>query len=189
MTIGHGFEAVLVAARQGEEWAWEAIYRDLAGPVTGYLRGRGAAEPEDAASETFLQVSQGISTFRGDERAFRSWVFVIAHRRLIDDRRAAGRRPIQVSDEDMAIVNEMVAPSAEDEAEITMSSAQIVWMLAPLTEEQRDVLLLRVVAGLGVREVAGVLRKSDGSIKLLQHRALAALRKRISRKPVTNGRP
>lgn len=183
VTIGEGFASVLAAARIGEEWAWAEIYRDLAGSVRGYLKGRGCLEPDDAASETFLQVSQRIGTFEGDERAFRSWVFVIAHRRLIDERRSSGRRPLPVSDEDFAAVDALVAPSAEDVAAVPLSSAQIVWMLAPLTEEQRDVLLLRVVAGLSVSEAATVMRKSEGAVKVLQHRAIEALRRRITKRP------
>ncbi len=89
----HDFETRLRAAKNGAEWAWGAIYRDLAGTVSGYLANRGAAEPEDLTSETFLQVARNISSFDGDESAFRSWVFVIAHRRLIDSRRARTRRP------------------------------------------------------------------------------------------------
>ena len=93
----HDFETRLRAAKHGAEWAWAAIYRDLAGVVSGYLANRGAAEPEDLTSETFLQIARNISTFEGDESAFRSWVFVIAHRRLIDSRRARQRRPETVN--------------------------------------------------------------------------------------------
>src|SRR5664279_5241415 len=93
MTLGEPFATILTAARHGEEWAWAAIYRDLVGPVTGYLASRGAADPEDLASETFLQVARGLANFEGDEAAFRSWVFVIAHRRMQDSRRSAMRRP------------------------------------------------------------------------------------------------
>jgi DNA-directed RNA polymerase specialized sigma24 family protein len=88
------FNSVLTAARAGADWAWERIYADLAPVVTGYLRGHGAAEPEDLAGETFLHVVRDLPRFEGDERAFRSWVFTIAHRRLIDDRRRRGRRPV-----------------------------------------------------------------------------------------------
>jgi RNA polymerase sigma-70 factor (ECF subfamily) len=183
MTIGEGFAQVLVAAQQGEQWAWERLYTDLAGPVTGYLQGRGSTDPEDAASETFLHLAERIGGFRGDEREFRSWVFVIAHRRLIDERRAAGRRPMTVSADDLAAVDAVVSPSAESEVIEHLSSAEIVWILAPLTEEQRDVLLLRVVAGLSVKEAASVMRKSEGAVKVLQHRAVEALRRRILRKP------
>src|SRR5687768_221494 len=87
------FDTRLRAAKNGAEWAWAEIYRDLAGAVAGYLANRGAAEPDDLTSETFLQIARNISTFEGDESAFRSWVFVIAHRRLIDSRRARQRRP------------------------------------------------------------------------------------------------
>ena len=61
--------------------------------MTGYLASRGAHELEDLAAETFLQVARNIQNFEGGEEAFRSWVFVISHRRLIDVRRKRGRSP------------------------------------------------------------------------------------------------
>ena len=95
MPLGEeAFDSVLEAAKSGAEWAWAALYRDLAGPVTGYLASRGSPEPEDVASEVFLNVARAIHRFSGDEASFRSWVFVIAHRQLLDDRRARRRRPV-----------------------------------------------------------------------------------------------
>ncbi|HSM43925.1 MAG TPA: sigma factor, partial [Acidimicrobiia bacterium] len=72
------FASVLVAAKSGADWAWSSIFKELFAPVTGYLASRGAAEPEDTASEVFLKVARGIHDFDGDEDSFRSWVFVIA---------------------------------------------------------------------------------------------------------------
>lgn len=183
VTIGDDFDAVLAAARLGEQWAWAVIYRDLAGPVTGYLRGRGAAEPDDAANETFLQVAQAITTFSGDERGFRSWVFVIAHRRLADDLRASGRRPVPIADEDLMLVSDLGADSVGDEMAAALQSEQVLWLLAPLTDDQRDVLLLRVIGGFSVQEAATVMGKSEGAVRVLQHRAVGALRRRIVESP------
>ena len=73
--IGAAFPAVLAGARQGVSRALEAIYRDLAPSVLGYLRGLGAREPEDLTSDVFVGVVRGLGRFVGDERAFRSWVF------------------------------------------------------------------------------------------------------------------
>ena len=81
------FASVLEAAQAGAEWAWSRLYRDLAGPVLGYLRTRGAAEPEDLVGEVFLQVARNLGTFDGDYRSFRSWVFTVAHHRVVDERR------------------------------------------------------------------------------------------------------
>ena len=100
------FAALLEEARAGSESAWAEIYRDLAPAVHGYLRTSGAPDPEDTLSEVFLQIARDVPGFEGDERQFRSWVFTIAHHRLIDDRRAAGRRPPEVD------------TPAEDHAEI-----------------------------------------------------------------------
>src|SRR5919205_1900892 len=93
MRTGPAFEQVLAAAQAGAGWAFEVLYRDLAPAVTGYLRLHGAAEPDDLASETFLQVFTGLAAFSGDEDGLRAWVFTIAHRRLVDDWRRRSRRP------------------------------------------------------------------------------------------------
>ena len=88
------FETVLAAARAHEAWALERLYTTLAPAVAGFLRLQSAAEPDDLTSEVFVGVLRNLSTFRGDEGHFRSWVFTIAYRRLTDERRASagGRR-------------------------------------------------------------------------------------------------
>src|ERR671915_95488 len=89
--LGSEFPRVLNEARAGDDKAWEEIYRSLAPLVLGYLRARGAREPEDLTSEVFVAVVKSLERFKGDEHAFRTWVLTIAHRRLVDDlRRAAG---------------------------------------------------------------------------------------------------
>src|SRR3954463_3211548 len=93
MRTGLPFDDVLAAAQAGAAWAFETLYRNLSPVVTGYLRLHGAADPDDLASETFLGVFTGLAAFHGDEEALRSWVFTIAHRRLIDDWRRRSRRP------------------------------------------------------------------------------------------------
>ncbi len=180
MTLGEPFAAILAAARTGEEWAWEALYRDLVGPVTGYLASRGAAEPEDLASETFLQVARGLAGFEGDEPAFRSWVFVIAHRRMQDARRAAARRPRRAdADADEALATLGAAGSVEDDAIGSLRDERLAAALERLSDAHREVLALRVVGDLSVADAASVMGKSPGAIKVLQHRALRALREAL----------
>lgn len=95
MPLGASFDSILTAAREGAPWAWIEIYRDLAPAVLGYLRGRGADEPDDLLGQVFLDVVRGLRSFAGDERDFRAWVFTIAHRDLLDERRRRRRRPAE----------------------------------------------------------------------------------------------
>lgn len=177
MVLGPDFQRVLEAAKSGAEWAWAAIYRDLAGPVKGYFVARGAYEAEDLASETFLQVARDIGSFRGEEQPFRSWVFVIAHRRLVDSWRASGRRP-QSSAVDETVV-EMAAGDTEEEAMSNLAMTDVMAAMAKLTEDQRAVLALRIVGGLSAEETAQVLGRRAGAVRALQHRGLLSLRRII----------
>lgn len=180
MTLGEPFAAILAAARQGEEWAWAAIYRDLVGPVTGYLASRGATDPEDLASEAFLQVARGLKGFEGDEAAFRSWVFVIAHRRMQDARRSAKRRPQRTdADAETELARASAAGSVEDQVVGAMRDARLAAALDGLSDAHREVLALRVIGDLSVADAARIMGKSPGAIKVLQHRALHALRKAL----------
>lgn len=177
------FDSLLQAAKAGADWAWARIYRDLAGPVTGYLRSRGAKEPEDLTSEVFLRVAHAIQGFTGDAASFRSWIFVIAHRRLIDERRYNGRRPL-MSELDGA---ERVSPEGDVESEAIehLVTAEIAEVFQALTDSQRDVLALRIIAGLSIEQTAHVMGKRAGAIKALQHRALGALKRALDEENVT----
>ena len=183
MPLGTRFEATLSAAKNGAEWAWAALYRDLAGPVTGYLASRGARDAEDLASETFLQVARNIQRFEGDEVAFRSWVFVIVHRRLIDWRRSQARRPatIPLSAHD----GERSGGDVELEAIDRVVTAELQAAFERLTKTQRDVLALRIIGHLTLEETAGVVGKRVGAVKAAQRRGLLALREHLDLERVT----
>ncbi|MCW2579374.1 MAG: polymerase, sigma-24 subunit, subfamily [Blastococcus sp.] len=177
MRTGLPFDDVLVAAQAGAAWAFETLYRDLSPAVTGYLRLHGAAEPDDLASETFMGVFRGLSGFSGDEEALRSWVFTIAHRRLVDDWRRRSRRP-QLTD-DAGDLELLPGGNAEDDALTRVGTEDVHRMCAGLSDDQRSVLLLRVLADLTVEQIASVMGRSVGSVKALQRRGLRALRERL----------
>jgi RNA polymerase sigma factor (sigma-70 family) len=183
MPLGESFDTVLGAAQEGAEWAWEILYRDLSGQVLGYLRGRGAAEPEDLVGEVFLQLARNIKGFRGGESAFRSWTFMVAHHRLIDERRARRRRP-----EELVTIEELDSPALSDvegEALGRVSTGRMLALFRTLTPDQQDVLGLRIIAGLSLEETARLLGKRVGAVKALQHRGLDAVRRQLEREGVT----
>jgi RNA polymerase sigma factor (sigma-70 family) len=177
------FNSLLAAAREGSEAAWRELYDGLAPVVLGYLRANGAPDPEDVLSEVFLQVARDIARFDGDERGFRSWVFTIAHHRLIDARRHSARRPIELAAEPPE--PDEPADDAADEALARIGLDEVRGILETLSPEQRAVLLLRVIGDLSIDDVAKAVGKRPGAVKALQRRGLAAVRRALARKGVT----
>ena len=177
------FPDIVGAARDGDPAALEALYRELAPAVLGYLRAQGSRNPEDLASETFVGVVRALPRFRGDERDLRSWVFSIAHRRLIDERRALLRR----REEPIDAANLPQAPmgDVEEEAIAAVGTRWAHEAVSRLTGDQRDVILLRVLADLSVEDVARILDKRVGAVKSLQRRALLSLARQIDREGVS----
>ncbi|HET9691131.1 MAG TPA: sigma factor, partial [Acidimicrobiales bacterium] len=96
-------ETVVAAASTGAAWAFEALYRDFAPAVVGYLRLQGASDPDDLSSEVFLGAFRGITQFRGGHAEFKTWLFSIAHRRLIDDRRRRSRQESRMARAELAV--------------------------------------------------------------------------------------
>jgi RNA polymerase sigma factor (sigma-70 family) len=173
--------SLLPAAREGSEAAWAEIFQELAPAVLGYLRVSGEAEPEDALGEVFLQVARDIGRFDGNWPRFRSWVFTIAHHRMIDAGRRRARRPVEPVAEPPEPPTTPV-DTASEEALARISAEEVHEVLGELSEGQRAVLLLRVVGDLSVEEVAKAIGKRPGAVKQLQRRGLAAVQKELARR-------
>jgi RNA polymerase sigma-70 factor (ECF subfamily) len=186
------FDDLLAGARAGRPASWDRLYHWLAPAVAGYLRVQGAHEVDDLTSEVFLAVFRNIGTFTGSEANFRSWVFVIAHRRLQDERRRRTRRPAAESfDESSAhpaarAAEQLAAPlDTADEVLKALERARIERICSRLSPDQRNVLLLRIVGDLTLEQVAEVLGKSTDAVKQLQRRAFEAVRGIVEREGVT----
>jgi len=162
------------SARRGEPWALTEIWHRHSPAVVGYLRGRGVRDADDMTSEVFLQVFRRIGRFSGDESDLRTFVFSVAHARYVDDQRRLARRGVDA--EFAEEHHDGVVASAETHALEELATQRAVALIEMLSPDQRDVLLLRIVADLSLEETARVLRKSVGAVKSLQHRGLAALR-------------
>ena len=176
------FDTVLAAARTGAPHAFEQIFTALAPVVEGYLRLQGAAEPEDLTSEVFVAVLRNIGSFTGDEPGFRSWVFTIAHRRLLDERRRAVRRPPSAP---LGDAPDRPAPDdVEQTVEQVLGTERVRALCEQLSADQRDVLLMRLLGRLTVDDVAATLGKSPGAVKALQRRGLVAIARMIEREGV-----
>ncbi len=173
--IGESFESVLAAAQSGAEWAFEVLFCDLQPPLLRYLQARAGPDAEDLASATWLDTARGIGTVVGGEEQLRGWIFTIARRRLADARRAAGRRPVRAADVTEIDLGDRGA-SVEDLAlEGRLGDEAARRIVASLPAEQAEIVLLRVVSGLSVDEVARAVGRKPGTVRVMQHRALRRL--------------
>jgi RNA polymerase sigma-70 factor (ECF subfamily) len=174
------FSTVLAAGKVGAEWAITALYREFHPRLLRYLRAQAPAHGDDLASEVWLDVAAGLERFQGDETAFRRWLFTIASRRLIDLRRADARMRAFLT-----LLERSFDPrdNADPEAGVLAGSETEAALarIGRLSPDQAQVVLLRVVAGLTVEDVAAIVGKKPGTVRVLQHRALKRLAEELAR--------
>lgn len=184
MSLGDRFPLVLAAARTGADWGLASLYRDLQPRLLRYFQAHEPRAAEDLASEVWLGVAEGLGRFSGGEEQFRRWIFTIARRRLVDLRRTSARRnTVTLAPDELPAYGPV--GDVEDEAIGTLGTVAVLERIAALPPEQADVLLLRVVAELPIGEVAQILGKRPGAVRVLQHRALRRLAVQLSRQEVT----
>lgn len=149
-----------------------------------YARARGASEPEEVLGGVFLDVVRALPRFEGGHSEFRTWVFTIAHHRLVDDlRRRRGRPREPASPETLA--SAALSGNVEDDALRPLEAEEVRRVLERLSTAQRDVLVLRILVGFTIAETARILGKRPGAVKSLQVRGLAGLRREISAEAVS----
>jgi len=172
---------LVIAAVQGDESAWRELVRVVGPAVLAYARAQGSRDPDDILGDVLTGLVRSIGTFHGDLGGFKAWAVRVAHSRIVDERRRATRRPA-------LSMAEPPEPRLADFAEDLVGSAWVEEALSDLLPLHRDVLLLRVIAGLSADETAEIVGKRPGAVRTIQHRALARLRERLAVDPVTDGR-
>lgn len=130
-------------------------------------------DAEDVAEQTFVKAFEAIGRYRWRNVPFSAWLFRIARNLVTDEFRKRGR----TSEVDLSeVAPVLMAPGGtHEQVEERLWAVRLHAALEDLTEDQRTVVLLKFFGGLSNLEVAKVIRKNEGSVKSLQHRALAAL--------------
>ena len=165
------------AAREGDEAGFALLWRTYQPGLLRYLRVVVGAAAEDVASETWLQVARDLSGYRGGPDGFQVWLFRVARHRAIDDRRWVRRRPEELVDP--AAVPERVGVDAWTQAVEHLDTEWALTVIGSLPPDQAEAVLLRVVAGLDVGQVAGIMGKAPGTVRVLSHRGLRRLAERL----------
>ena len=182
--IGETYQAVLAAAQAGDEGAFSALWRDANPALLRYLRVIAPEAAEDVAADTWVHVVRGLATFRGDESAWRAWLFTTARRRVIDDARYRARRPASP----MAEMPASATPLSPDTADLVLerlSTSAAITLVAALPRLQAEVILLRVLAGLDNDATARLLGRSPGAVRVAAHRGLRRLAQLLAGSGVT----
>jgi RNA polymerase sigma-70 factor (ECF subfamily) len=168
---------LLKRARHFDREAWSTIYDQNYPRVYAFLvtRVRDGMLAEDLAADVFVNALRSIDSYEERGLGLAAWLFRIAHNRLIDHYRRAGVRPSTSLDElepENGAGVDLEMPSASVHEQIDLQKA-----LLQLNDEQQQVIHLRFVEGFTSEQVASVMSKSIGAVKIIQHRALKTLKK------------
>lgn len=171
-------DADLAPGARTEHELFTLVYRTLAPAVIGYAAARGVDDPEALTQDVFVTVLPRVATIEGGVAGLKTFVFSVAHARVVDHYRRHERRP-RIVDYD-PLLDTRQSSSAEHEALVATGQTDAEILIGRLKGDQKEVLTLRIVAELTIDEVASVLGKTPGAVKQLQRRALLALREHVS---------
>jgi RNA polymerase sigma-70 factor, ECF subfamily len=166
-------EDALARASKGDEAGFLELWRALQPRLLRFLRVVGCDDPDDVASETWLQVVRDLHRFSGGEEDFRRWLFTIGRHRAVDAARARSRRPAAAVNSGLDLLAD--TQLVEDQVLDGMSVQGAVALLSRLSRDQAEAVALRVIAGLETPDVAKILGKSAGAVRVALHRGLKAL--------------
>jgi RNA polymerase sigma-70 factor, ECF subfamily len=159
-------------ARAGDREALGALWRSHQHLLLRYFRGRGSTQAEDLASQVWIDVAASLHRFSGDGDAFRRWLFTIARRRQIDAARRSARRPEELDADAGKDRSDASSARSIDEVGALDRALDLVRRLPP---DMAEAVLLRVVADLAVDEVARIMGRREGHVRVLVHRGLRKL--------------
>jgi RNA polymerase sigma-70 factor (ECF subfamily) len=184
--LGDAFAGVLERAQAGDRDAFGLLWRSAHPGLLRYLFVLcGGDSAEDVASETWVKVLRSLASFTGDERAFRGWLATVARHAAIDRGRRLGRlqeRPDGLSPREPLTAT----PESADPAELAVDAAATraaLRLVATLPPAVAEMVVLRVIMGLDVAQVAHLVGRCPGAVRVAVHRALRSLADGLAASP------
>jgi RNA polymerase sigma-70 factor (ECF subfamily) len=160
-------------AQQGDKQAIGELYRLHVDVIYRYIwaRVRDDSLAEDLTAQVFLKALEGLPAYQPSGKPFLAWLYRIAYARIVDHWRKQERR-VEVPLDEALPTKE---PRPEDLLEYEADWVTAIDLLAQLTDDQQDVVILRFIGEMSLADVAETLGKTVGATKAVQYRALATL--------------
>jgi RNA polymerase sigma-70 factor (ECF subfamily) len=180
--VGREPDALVAAARLGDQAAWRDLYVLHAGRLVTWLRwlprADAASSAEDVAAQAWLTAASKIHGFEGSDEEFAGWLFAIARKHAANDHRRGVRRQTRPG---AAETGGTVLFSGDgDEIGRVVEQDSIRRLLAELSPREAEVIACVDVVGLDVRSAAAALGMKPTAVRVARHRALNRLRKLLS---------
>lgn len=171
-------------AQRGDSAAFGPLYDHYIKPIYRFIAVKVGTreEAEDLAHEVFMSAWQKLPNFKLQGFPFGSWLYKIARNRVIDHYRT--KKPNVSLDDDVTLAESLfnLGEGAEAEFDLNQSLSQIKIAMLELNEEQREVITMRFVEDLSPQEIAEILDKREGTVRIIQHRAITKLKKILWKK-------
>ena len=170
-------ERLVDQAKAGDAWAFGLIFDHFHLPIYRYIASRvhRPADAEDLTQLVFVKALEALPRYEARGIPFGGWLFRLARNTVIDHVRTRHEH----ADLDAAIGHAVSGAGPDELTVARLELDEVAAALAELTDEQRDAIALRFFAGLSAREAAVVMGKQEGTIRGLQFRAIAALRRHL----------
>ncbi len=178
MNLDDAAVARLVAdAKAGDPAAFGRLFDHYHAPVYRYVVSRvhRPADAEDLTQLVFVKALEALPRYESRGIPFGGWLFRLARNTVIDHVRTQHEH----ADLDTAVLRPGPDAGPDEVVAVRIALDEVAAALDTLTDEQREAIALRFFAGLSAREAADVMGKQEGTIRGLQFRAIAALRRTL----------
>jgi RNA polymerase sigma factor (sigma-70 family) len=169
-------------AADGDLEAFGELYSIYLAPIYRYVsyQVRDKMTAEDIVEEVFVKAWKAIGTCKGKSQTFSAWLYRIAHNHVVNTLRRMNKR-VSLESVEMEIETLIEVTNPEQEVEAKLAKQELLEAMTCLSQNQRQVIILKFIEGLDNREIAQILGKKEGAIRVLQMRALSRLRQELGR--------
>ncbi len=162
------FDLLVEEAVRGSDSAFTLLWRNYQPRMVRYLA-MFTNEPEDLCSEVWIKIATSIKSFQGDSQAFKGWIYTIARNAATDLARKKQRTGTSVELDESDWIGE------------NSTMVEVMDLVKRLPQEYAEVIMLRVVADLDAGEVAEIVGKTQGNVRVLTHRGLKQLHEMLTK--------